>query len=66
MSSLSIKPYAHVKHSEPLTPSTPWLVLLKQTSRRAGQRLQSLGRRLEQVSPWYEPTERGGRLVMFS
>jgi hypothetical protein len=63
---LSIKPYAHTKLPERIIPATPWLVRLKQTSLRAGMKLQRLGRRLEKVSPWYEPTERNGRLVMFS
>ena len=63
---LSIKPYAHVKHVEAVVPSLSWFVRLKQTSRLAGKKLQGLGRRLEKVSPWYEATEPGGRLVMFS
>jgi hypothetical protein len=63
---LSIKPYAHVKHAEIVVPSVSWFVRLKQAARLAGKKLQGLGRRLEKVSPWYEATEPGGRLVMFS
>jgi len=61
---LSIKPYAIRTGSKPV--SAPWLMLLQRTSVRAGKQLQRLRRRLSSAAPWYDESEHGNRLVMWS
>ena len=58
---LSIKPYAIPVKSK--VTAVPWLVFLQRTSVRAGRQLQRLGHR---ISPWYDESEHGNRLVMWS
>jgi hypothetical protein len=58
---LSIKPYAVPAKSKVV--AVPWLLFLRRTSVRAGQQLQRFGRR---ISPWYDESEHGNRLVMWS
>lgn len=61
---LSIKPYA-IRTRTKAVPA-PWLMLLHRTSVRAGKQLQRLGRRISTAAPWYDESEHGNRLVMWS
>jgi hypothetical protein len=57
---LSIKPYAIPAK---LRPRATWIARLRRTSVRAGAQFQQWRRRL---SPWYDESEHGNTLVMWS
>ena len=58
---VSIKPYL-IQNKARAT----WRVLLRRTSAQAGAGLRRLGRRLSTSAPWYDESEHGNRLVMWS
>ena len=59
---LSIKPYA-IRPPRRISVASLWLGALRRTSVRAGERFTRWGRR---ISPWYDESEHGNRLVMWS
>ena len=61
---LSIKPYAI--RNDKRTTSAVFRYLLQRTSRQAGKQLQRLSRRISSSTPWYDESEHGNTLVMWS
>ena len=59
---LSIKPYANRARTRAVAQAT-WFVRLRRRSARASAQFQQWSRRL---SPWYDESEHGNRLVMWS
>jgi hypothetical protein len=59
---LSIKPYA-IRPRSASARTRAWIGRLRRTSIRAGAQIQQWGRKL---SPWYDESEHGNTLVMWS